>query len=92
MADAVPPRPEPSAAIEPTVRRRRLPLVLITLASVLALLTSYGRPNGSGAGDQLEQLERLGRLRGAGVLDACEFESQKAQILAAGPATAGGQV
>ena len=54
--------------------------------------TSHGRPNGSGAGDQLEQLERLGRLREAGVLDASEFESQKAQILAAGPATAGGQV
>ena len=42
------------------------------------------------AGDRLEQLERLGKLRETGVLDASEFEREKAQILAAAPATAGG--
>ena len=40
-----------------------------------------GNGNGALATDRLEQLERLGRLREAGVLDAPEFEREKAQIL-----------
>jgi hypothetical protein len=35
----------------------------------------------TGASDPLERLERLGRLRDAGVLDASEFEREKTQIL-----------
>ena len=53
--------------------------------------TSQGPANGSLAADPLEELERLGRLRERGVLDASEFERAKAQILAAPPATGGGQ-
>lgn len=34
-------------------------------------------------GDLIEQLERLGQLRAAGVLTDAEFEAQKARILAA---------
>jgi hypothetical protein len=40
-----------------------------------------GHGNGTVAADHLEQLERLGRLRDAGVLDAPEFEREKAEIL-----------
>jgi hypothetical protein len=40
--------------------------------------------------DRLEQLERLGRLREAGVIDAPEFEREKAQILGSAEAAAGG--
>ena len=53
--------------------------------------TSHGPANGSLAADPLEELERLGRLRERGVLDASEFERAKAQILAAPPVTGGGQ-
>ena len=41
MADAVPSPPDSAAAVERSVRRRRLPLVLITLATVLALLAIF---------------------------------------------------
>ena len=41
MADAVPSPPDSTAAVEPSVRRRRLPLVLITLATLLALLAIF---------------------------------------------------
>jgi hypothetical protein len=53
---------------------------------------SNGHGNGTVAEDRLEQLERLGRLRDAGVLDAREFEREKAEVLATAPASAGGQV
>ena len=53
---------------------------------------SNGPANGAGEADRLEQLERLGKLREAGVLDASEFEREKAQIIAATSATGGGQV
>lgn len=51
-----------------------------------------GRVRGRGAGasgseDRVEQLERLGKLRDAGVLEASEFEREKQRIL--GPAPAG---
>ena len=54
--------------------------------------TSNGQANGAIEADRLEQLERLGKLRQTGVLDASEFEREKAQILAATPATDAGQV
>ena len=54
--------------------------------------TSHARTSVTLAEDRLEQLERLGRLRESGVIDASEFESEKAEILAPGPATASGQV
>jgi hypothetical protein len=47
---------------------------------------SDGRTNGAVAANRLEQLERLGRLRDAGVIDAPEFEREKEQILASSPA------
>jgi hypothetical protein len=50
------------------------------------------RREGEAAGaDRLEQLERLGRLRDAGVLDAPEFEREKAEILGSAPAATGGE-
>jgi hypothetical protein len=54
--------------------------------------TSVDRGDGALAAERLEQLERLGRLRETGVLDASEFEREKEQILGAAPASAGGQV
>ena len=39
--------------------------------------------------DKLAQLERLGKLRDSGVLDAAEFEREKARILEQAPAGAG---
>ena len=46
-----------------------------------AAQSGNGHGNGAVATDRLEQLERLGRLREAGVLDAPEFEREKAEIL-----------
>jgi putative oligomerization/nucleic acid binding protein len=54
--------------------------------------TADGRPSGDAAVDRFEQLERLGRLREAGVLDASEFEREKARILSTSPAPARGDV
>jgi hypothetical protein len=36
---------------------------------------------GKAENDRYEQLERLGKLRDSGVLDASEFEREKTQIL-----------
>jgi hypothetical protein len=44
-------------------------------------------PSGGAPDHRIEQLERLGRLRDSGVLDADEFAAQKAAILAEEPAT-----
>jgi Short C-terminal domain len=54
--------------------------------------TANGRGNGAIAPDRLEQLERLGRLRDSGVLDAREFEREKAEILGPAPVPTGGPV
>jgi hypothetical protein len=43
----------------------------------------------SGNGGRLEELEHLGRLRDSGVIDATEFDREKAKILGEAPATAG---
>jgi hypothetical protein len=43
----------------------------------------------SGNGGRLEELEQLGRLRDSGVIDATEFDREKAKILGEAPATAG---
>jgi Short C-terminal domain len=45
-----------------------------------------GRP-ASAEDATLEQLERLGRMRDSGLLDASEFEQQKARLLAASPSS-----
>ena len=49
------------------------------------------RGNGADSVDRLEQLERLGRLREAGVLDGPEFEREKARLLGSAPPSAGGE-
>jgi hypothetical protein len=49
-----------------------------------------GRPSGEAAVDRFEQLERLGRLREAGVLDASEFEREKTRVLNTSPTPARG--
>ena len=49
------------------------------------------RGNGADSVDRLEQLERLGRLREAGVLDGPEFEREKAQLLGSAQPSAGGE-
>ena len=54
-----------------------------------AAQSGNGHGNGAVETDRLEQLERLGRLREAGVLDAPEFEREKAEILGRPAATAG---
>src|SRR5204862_2593991 len=38
------------------------------------------RSTSSGNGDRIAELERLGRLREQGILDAAEFEREKARI------------
>jgi hypothetical protein len=48
-------------------------------------LGTRGRAEGDDA--TLEQLERLGRMRDSGLLDASEFEHQKARLLAASSAS-----
>jgi hypothetical protein len=47
----------------------------------VALGAQGGRETGNVVEDRLEQLERLGKLREAGVITAEEFERQKAEIL-----------
>jgi len=42
-----------------------------------------------GNGDRIAQLERLGKLRDQGILDAAEFDREKARILEESPAAAG---
>jgi hypothetical protein len=43
----------------------------------------------SDGGDRLDQLERLGKLRESGVIDADEFVREKARLMGQTPATAG---
>jgi Short C-terminal domain len=52
---------------------------------------SNRRGNGADTADRLEQLERLGRLRDAGVLDVPEFEREKARLLGSAHPSAGGE-
>jgi hypothetical protein len=49
------------------------------------------RGGGADSVDRLEHLERLGRLREAGVLDGPEFEREKARLLGSAPPSAGGE-
>ena len=49
------------------------------------------RGNEADSVDRLEHLERLGRLREAGVLDGPEFEREKARLLGSAPPPAGGE-
>ena len=49
------------------------------------------RGNGADSVDRLEHLERLGRLREAGVLEGPEFEREKARLLGSAPPSAGGE-
>jgi hypothetical protein len=48
-----------------------------------------GRGPAPVGGDPIEQLERLGRLREQGIIDAAEFEREKVRILGHSPAAAG---
>lgn len=69
----------PEASIEESVARMR------------GRLSGIGRPvRGGGAEEpRLDELERLVKLRDAGVLDASEFEREKRRILGSEPAAAG---
>ena len=49
------------------------------------------RGGGADSVDRLEHLERLGRLRAAGVLDGPEFEREKARLLGSAHPSAGGE-
>jgi Short C-terminal domain len=53
-------------------------------AGLGARVRGVGERSPAPADPTLEQLERLGRLRESGMLDASEFEQQKARLLAAG--------
>lgn len=44
---------------------------------------------GSSDDDRIAQLERLGKLRDQGVIDAAEFEREKGRVMSGAPATAG---
>jgi hypothetical protein len=66
----------PDASIEESMRRMR------------GRLAGLGRRGGGRAGDEddrLESLERLAKLRDAGLLDAAELEREKARLLAGAP-------
>ncbi len=63
-------REYPDASREESIERLR------------ARLSGLRRRPAARAGDHVEQLERLGRLRDQGVIDAGEFEREKARILA----------
>lgn len=52
------------------------------LAAAPAPALPVHAPPAPQGGDLIEQLERLGQLRAAGVLTDAEFEAQKARILA----------
>jgi hypothetical protein len=52
------------------------------VAHMVAQAKTIRTPAGSPDGDTLERLERLGRLKEAGVIDEQEFETQKRTILA----------
>lgn len=74
----------PDASREETLARARLRIAGVgRWARGGAGRGSGERAGGAVAADRLEQLERLGRLRDAHVLDASEFEREKAKILAA---------
>jgi hypothetical protein len=51
------------------------------LAGTTARVTTFGAGGAPAADARIDQLERLGRLRDAGVLDDGEFRAQKAAIL-----------
>ena len=44
---------------------------------------------GSSDDDRIAQLERLGKLRDQGVIDAAEFEREKGRVMSGAPAIAG---
>jgi hypothetical protein len=76
-------REHPDASLEEAGRRMHE-----RLSSVRERVSGTGRR--SGGGDRLEQLEQLGKLRDAGVIDESEFEREKARILGSAPAASSG--
>ena len=66
-------REYPDARIEDSTAKMR--------AWVAGLTSRRGGGGGGGDDDTLAELERLGRLRDTGVLDAAEFDREKARLL-----------
>ncbi len=64
--------PGPTGAVAQAVPAAPMPVVPAAVA-----------PMAPEMGEKLEQLKQLGELRAAGVLNATEFEVQKARILSA---------
>jgi hypothetical protein len=75
-------REYPSASIEQSTRRAKE-----WLAAIPGRLRGDATPEANG--DRLAELERLGRMRDSGVLDAGEFEAEKRRILGVPEAPAG---
>jgi hypothetical protein len=76
-------RENPDASREETLHRLR------TWLSALPGRLRGGRSASNGNGERIAELERLGKLRDQGILDAAEFDREKARILEESPATAG---
>jgi hypothetical protein len=73
-------RENPDASREETLRRLR---------EWLSGLLGRAHSTSNGNGDRIAELERVGRLRDQGILNADEFEREKLRILGNEPATAG---
>jgi hypothetical protein len=76
-------RENPEASREATLHRLR------TWLSGLPGRARGARSTSNGDGDRIAELERLGRLRDQGILDAAEFEREKLRILSNTPAAVG---
>lgn len=76
-------RENPEASREATLHHLR------TWLSGLAGRVGSARSTSTGEGDRTAELERLGRLRKEGILDAAEFEREKLRILGNTPAAVG---
>ena len=75
-------REHPDASIEDASQRMHE-----RLSSIRERVSGGGRRAGSD--DQLDQLERLAKLREAGAIDQAEFDREKARLLGSAPAASG---
>jgi hypothetical protein len=82
----------PDASREESVQRLRERVAGIGRWVRPATHSANGHGNGAVTGQRLDQLERLGRLRDAGVLAEPEFEREKAALLAPAAGATGEQV
>jgi hypothetical protein len=80
----------PDADLSEATQRWRDRLSGVFDRSAQRKASSSLEPAGDEAGNRIEQLERLTKLRDAGVLDESEFSREKQLVLEGGAATSGG--